>query len=133
MTLRAADPDAKATGWVGDADPDQLRILAAASARPPVLVVVGAAGTGKTRTAAMIIRREIDTGGRVLVVTRQRYGVQRLWAELADVGVDVGARVPSPARVRAGGGAPARGRVSRTVRCWIGTGVPWSSRSAPGG
>ncbi|MFI1579104.1 hypothetical protein [Embleya sp. NPDC020630] len=101
VTLRAGDPDAKATGWVGDADPDQLRILAAASARPPVLVVVGAAGTGKTRTAAMIIRREIDTGGRVLVVTRQRYGVRRLWAELADVGV--GARVP-----RAGSGAGGR-------------------------
>ncbi|MFE5333705.1 hypothetical protein ACFRCG_45685 [Embleya sp. NPDC056575] len=103
VTLRAADPDAKATGWVGDADPDQLRILAAASARPPALVVVGVAGTGKTRTAAMIIRREIDTGGRVLVLTRQRYGVRRLWAELADAGDGVGARVPL-----AGAGADGR-------------------------
>ncbi|MFF7242903.1 hypothetical protein ACFZBU_03280 [Embleya sp. NPDC008237] len=89
-TLRAAEPDAAVAGWVGDADPDQIRVLAAASARPPALVVVGAAGTGKTRTAAMVIRREQDAGGRVLVVTRQRYGARRLWAELARSGVTSG-------------------------------------------
>ncbi|MGW1994690.1 hypothetical protein [Embleya sp. NPDC001921] len=90
VTLRAAEPDAAVVGWVGDADPDQIRVLAAASARPPALVVVGAAGTGKTRTAAMVIRRELDAGGRVLVVTRQGYGARRVWAELASVGVGAG-------------------------------------------
>ncbi|MEU0937832.1 hypothetical protein [Embleya sp. NPDC005971] len=105
-TLRAAEPDVTAAGWVGDADPDQIRVLAAASARPPALVVIGAAGTGKTRTAAMVVRRERDAGGRVLVVTRQRYGARRLWEELARAGATGG---------RAGAGVACGGRASGGV------------------
>lgn len=108
VTLRAAEPDAAVVGWVGDADPDQIRVLAAASARPPALVVVGAAGTGKTRTAAMVIRRELDAGGRVLVVTRQRHGAQRVRAELAGVGVGAGPG-NGPASAGAGGGLAGAG------------------------
>ncbi|MFI6978209.1 hypothetical protein ACIBSV_06390 [Embleya sp. NPDC050154] len=84
VTLRAAEPDAAVVGWVGDADLDQIRVLAAASARPPALVVVGVAGTGKTRTAAMVIRRELDAGGRVLVVTR--LGMRARWSRRTGLG-----------------------------------------------
>ena len=54
----------------------------------------------------MVVRRERDAGGRVLVVTRQRYGARRLWEELARAGATGG---------RAGAGVACGGRASGGV------------------